>query len=220
LATKKIEPIETRMKKACADLYKVISSFPEPPERITVEGKTLQLLYSQTRGVVTMYVQQQSENDWFADIPNFNIDLQDLKALKEPKNIGAITPCEEGFHVKLLKSEDSVTIRTFKVTKEYNPVKEIVDSLGWLDFTLPANPEQLQLNLKDGSIGVPGTQALSKEPSSVLYLNKRNIPKPFLIGETLFAVQPKDDNFGTPFGLFITEKFVTLVEFKNILIDI
>lgn len=217
---KKVEPIETRMKKACADLYKVISSFPEPPERITVEGKTLQLIYSQARGVVTMYVQRQSEENWFNDIPNFNIGLEDLKALKEPKNIGAISQCEDGFHVKLLKSDNTVMIHTYKVTKDFNPVKEIVESIEWIDFNLPEKVEQIQLNLKDGSIGVPGTKALSKEPSSILYLNKRNVPKPFLIGETLFAVQPKDENFGTPFGLFLTEKFVTLIEFKSILIDI
>lgn len=216
----KLEPIETRLKKACADLYKVISAFPEPPQTITVEGKTLQLIYSQDRGVVTMYVQRQSEDDWFADVPNFNIDLESLKALKEPKNIGAITPGDDGYHVKLLKTDESVLLRTHKVVKDFNPVKEIVDSLGWLDFTLPEKPEQIQLNLKDGTIGVPGTQPLSKEPSSVLYLNKRNIPKPFLIGESLFAVQPENENFGIPFGLFITEKFVTLIEFKHILIDI
>ena len=217
---KKLEPIEIRLKKACADLYKVIAAFPEPPKTIIVEGKTLQLLYSQERGVVTMYVQRQSEEDWFADIPNFNISLENLKALKEPKNIGAITPRDDGFCVKLLKTNESVMLHTHKVVKDFNPVKEIVDSLGWVEFTIPEKPEQIQLNLKDGTIGVPGTQALSKEPSSVLFLNRRNIPKPFLIGETLFAIQPENENFGIPFGLFITEKFVTLIEFKHILIDI
>ena len=216
----KIEPIETRLKKACADLYKVVSAFPEPPQTITVEGKTLQLIYSQERGVVTMYVQRQNEADWFQDIPNFNVDLEGLRALKEPKNIGAITPSDEGYHVKLLKTDDTVILRTHSVVKDYNPVKEIVDSLDWGEFELPQKVEQIQLDIANGTIGVPGTKPLSAQPSAVLYLNKRNIPKAFLLGETLFSVQPKNDNYGTPFGLFITEKFVTLIEFKSILIGI
>lgn len=220
MAAKKLEPIEVRMKKACADLYKVISAFPEPPQSITVEGKTLQLLYSQDRGVVSMYVQRQSEEEWFPDIPNFNISLEDLKSLKEPKNIGSIIKDEDQFHIKLLKTDDTVTIKTFTVAKNMNPVADIVGSMEWENYTLPEGAEQIQINLKTGTIGVPGTKALSDLPASVLYLNKRNIPKPFLLGENLFSVLPEDENFGIPYGLFMTDKFVTLVKFKKILIDI
>lgn len=220
MATKKLEPIETRMKKACADLYKVISAFPEPPQSITVEGKTLQLLYSQDRGVVTMYVQRQSEEEWFPDIPNFNITLENLKALKEPKNIGSIVKGDDCFHIKLLKTDETIVINTFTVAKNMNPVAELVESMEWMNYDLPKDADQIQINLKEGTIGVPGTQALSNEPASVLYLNKRNIPKPFLLGENLFSVLPEDENFGTPYGLFMTEKFVTLIKFKKILINI
>jgi len=220
MATKKLEPIETRMKKACADLYKVISAFPEPPQSITVEGKTLQLLYSQDRGVVSMYVQRQSEEEWFPDIPNFNITLEDLKALKEPKNIGSIVKDEDNFHIKLLKEDATVTIKTFTVAKNMNPVAQLVESMEWDNCQLPPGAEQIQINLKTGQVGVPGTQSIADQPASVLYLNKRNIPKPFLIGESLFSLLPEDENFGTPYGLFMTDKFVTLIKFKKILIDI